>query len=396
MDFELTAEQRRLKQAVRDFLEEEIKQGSFVTTEDSWLTGFSPEFSRKLGQKGWIGMTYPKEYGGGGRSYMDRLVVTEEVLRYGAPVRAHWTGDRQIGPCILKYGSEQQKRQILDGIVKGELTFSLGFSEPNAGSDLASLKTTAIQQGDEFIINGQKVWTSGANLANYIYLLARTDPKAPKKQMGLSQLLVDTKLPGITIKLIQDLPGHHHYCEVFFDNVHVPKSMLIGEAGRGWAQVGESLVYERAGLERLMTNYPLYENLIKWVKETSHQGKKLSQVPWIRSKLAELEMKFDAGYVLTYRSAWMLDRIATTGYIPNWETSLAKTFCVDFEQELANAATKIAGLYGGLADGSRRVPINGMISRSYLFSPGYSLQAGSSEVLRGTIAMTGLGLPKSC
>lgn len=393
MNFAFTEEQEQLRQEVRDFLEAEIAQGTFQPREDSWMVGFSREFSQKLGQKGWIGMTWPKEYGGGGRSYIDRLIVTEEMLRYGAPVHSHWTADRQIGPALIRYGTDEQKKEFLPRIIKGELTFALGFSEPEAGSDLASLRTTAVEKGDEFIVNGQKVWTSGAMEAHYISLLARTDPEATRHR-GLSQFMVDTSLPGITINPLLDLPGHYHYCEVFFDNTPVPKTALIGEKNRGFYQIGENLVYERAGLERLMTNYPVYDNLIKYVKETEHDGKKLSEIPWIRDQLAELTMKFEAGHLLMYRIAWMLDKVAETGYVPNWETAMTKAFGVDFEQQLANTATKIAGIYSTLTEESKWTPINGIIARSYLFSPGYSLQAGGSEILRGIVAMRGLGLPR--
>ncbi|MFC2067333.1 acyl-CoA dehydrogenase family protein [Chloroflexota bacterium] len=393
MNFAFTEEQEQLRREVRDFLEAEIAQGTFQPREDAWMVGNSREFSRKLGQRGWIGMTWPKEYGGGGRSYAERLVVTEELLRYGAPVHSHWTADRQIGPALMGHGTEEQRNKFFPGIIRGDLTVAFGFSEPEAGSDLASLRTTAVEKDNAFVINGQKVWTSGALEAHYIYMLARTDPEASKHK-GLSQFIVDTSLSGITINPLLDLPGHYHYCEVFFDNVSVPKTALVGEKNRGWYQVGESLVYERAGLERLMTNYPMYENLIKYVKETKHNGKKLSEIPWIRDRLAELLMKFEAGRLLVYRAAWLLDRVAETGYVPNWETAMAKTFCVDFEQQLANTATKIAGICSTLTKDSKWAPINGMIARSYLFSPGYSLQGGGSEILRGIVAMRGLGLPR--
>ena len=393
MNFAFTEEQEQLRQEVRDFLEAEIAQGTFQPKEDAWMVGLSRDFSRKLGEKGWIGMTWPKEYGGGGRSYVDRLVVTEELLRYGAPVHGHWLADRQTGPALINHGSEEQKKELLPLIIKGEVTFAFGFSEPEAGSDLASVRTTAVEDGDEYVINGQKVWTSGAMESHYIYLLARTDPDLPKHK-GLSQFIFDISLPGITINPLLDLPGHYHYCEVFLDNVRVPRTALIGEKNRGWYQVGESLVYERAGLERLMTNYQVYANLIEYVKETERDGKKLSEIPWIRDKITELTMKFEAGRILGYRVAWLLDRIAKTGYVPNWETAMTKAFCVDFEQQLSNTATKIAGIYSTLSEESRFSPLNGMIFRSYLFSPGYSLQGGGSEILRGIVAMRGLGLPR--
>jgi alkylation response protein AidB-like acyl-CoA dehydrogenase len=394
MDFGFSKAEEELRREVRTFLEEEIRQGSFQVMEDAWMVANSQDFSRKLSKKGWIGMTYPREYGGGGRSYMDRLIVTEELLRYGAPVRAHWTPDRQVGPAIISFGTEEQKKEFLPKIIAGEMQISLGFSEPEAGSDLASLRATAIEQEDCFLANGQKIWTSGAHLADYIYMIARTDPSAPKKQHGLSVFLVSTKLPGVTIRPIVDIAGHSHFCEIFLEDVKIPKEALLGKKNRGWNQIGENLVFERAGMERLMTNYPLYERLKKYVRETEQGGQRLSEVPWIRAKMAEMEMRFETGRLLVYRCAWLLDQIGKTKYVPNWETAMTKAFCVDFEQDLANTATKIAGLYGNLVEGSKWVPLDGMIGRSYLFSPGYSLQGGSQEILRGIIAMRGLGLPR--
>jgi alkylation response protein AidB-like acyl-CoA dehydrogenase len=393
MEFGFSKDEEKLRQDVREFLQEEIRQGVFQITEDAWMTGTSREFSQKLAKRGWIGMTYPKEYGGGGRSYMERLIVTEELLRVGAPVRAHWTGDRQVGPAIAQFGTEEQKKEFLPKIIRGELTISLGFSEPEAGSDLASLRTTATEQEDCFLVNGQKIWTSSAHLSEYIYLLARTDQSVPKHR-GLSLFLLDTKLAGITIRPILDIVGHHHFCEVFLEDVKMPKNALLGKKNYGWNQVGENLVFERAGMERLMTNYPLYERLKAYVRETDQGERALSKIPWIRDKMAELEMRFETARLMVYRCAWQLDRIGQTKYVPNWETAMTKAFCVDFEQDLANSATKIAGLYGNLVEGSKWVPLDGMIGRSYLCSPGYSLQGGSQEILKGIIAMRGLGLPR--
>ena len=201
MNLEFTPEQEKLRQEVAEFLERELPRDKFPKGEDQWIRGFSPDFSRKLGKRGWIGMTFLKEYGGGGRNHLDRLIVTEELLRYGAPCAAHWFADRQIGPSLLTYGSEEQRRKFLPGIIRGELYFAIGMSEPDAGSDLASLKTQAVEEGEEFVINGQKVWTSHAPYpeCHYIYAVARTDPKAPKHR-GISEFIIDLHLPGVTVR----------------------------------------------------------------------------------------------------------------------------------------------------------------------------------------------------
>ena len=201
MDFGLSAEQEAFRTEIRDFLSQEM--AAQTPAEDGWITGFSREFSLKLGQRGWIGLTWPKEYGGQAKSYLDRLVLTEELLRAGAPVAAHWLGDRQVGPALLAYGSQQQKEEILPRLTRGEIVFCLGMSEPGSGSDLASLRTKAVEEGDNFSLSGQKIWTSFAHVADYAYLVARTDPDAPKHK-GISEFLVDMKTPGIEVRPLVD------------------------------------------------------------------------------------------------------------------------------------------------------------------------------------------------
>jgi alkylation response protein AidB-like acyl-CoA dehydrogenase len=388
MDFRFTPEQENFRKEVREFLESERKKGTYETRCDAWITGHNPEFSRKIAAKGWIGMTWPKEYGGQGRTYLDRLVLTEELLRYGAPVAAHWFSDRQIGPVIIAFGNEEQKKELLPRIIKGELFFGLGMSEPGAGSDLASLKTRAVEEGDHFVVNGQKVWTSGAHSFNYIYMVVRTDPNVPKHR-GISEMVIDMSLPGITVRPLIDMTGGHHFNEVFFDNVKVPKSALIGKKNEGWKQIAAQLDYERSGMERLMANYPLFEKILDYAKETKHNGETLSKNPIIRHRLAELAVEFEVGRLLIYRVAWVL----TQGKIPNYEAALAKTYCTEFQQRLASTAMLILGPYGQLKEGSKWAPFGGMAVTSYLIAPGYTLQAGTSEILRNIIAMRGLGLP---
>ena len=390
MDFEFSQEQEKFRQEVRDFLEEELRQGTFKPSCDAWIQGFSIEFTKKVAQKGWIGLTWPKEYGGQERSHIDRLILTEEMLRCGAPAGCHWFADRQIGGSILAFGTEEQKREWLPRIMRGEAYVGLGMSEPEAGSDLASVKTRAVEDGDEYIINGQKMWTSCAKFMNYIYLVARTDPEAPK-QRGISDFVFDTSLPGITVTPTIDITGSEAWAEVFFDNVHVPKECLIGEKNRGFYHVLSQLDYERAGLERLMGNYPLFDAIIQFTKETKRDGKPLSQDTLIRHKLAQLQVEFDVGRLLTYRVVLVMDE----GRSPNVEAAMAKAYCTDFEQHLATIATEILGLYGQLVAESKWAPILGMAPHSFFGSKGYSLQAGTSEILRTIVATRGLGLSSS-
>ncbi len=394
MDFKFNEEQEKFRQEVVAFLEEEIGLGAFQPISDSWVHGYSQEFSKKIAQKGWIGLTWPKEYGGQGRSWMDRLILTEELLRYGAPTGWHWSADRQMGPSIIKYGTEEQKREFLPRIIRGEVSMAIGMSEPEAGSDMASLQTRAIEDGDDFILNGQKVWTSGSHYANYIYLVARTDPSFtphdPKNYKGISEFIVPTNISGITISPLLDMAGGGHFTEVFFDNARIPKTCLVGEKNRGFYQIMEQLDYERAGIERLMSNYVVFEWIIDYVKKTYRNGVPLSKEPIIRDKIAKLAMEFEAGRLLCYRVAWVLDQ----GRVPNYEAAVAKLYGTEFEKRLASEAMEILGCYGQLMPDSKYVPLAGSVILSYLFSPGYSIQGGTSEILRNIIAQRGLGLPR--
>ena len=388
MDFGFTEEQEAFRQEVRDFLENELKQGSFEPGCDAWIQGYSPDFTKKIAEKGWIGLTWPEEYGGQGRSNIDRLILTEEILRYGAPAACHWFADRQVGRSIIAFGSEEQKRELLPKILRGEAYVGLGMSEPQAGSDLASLQTRAVEDGDDYIIDGQKMWTSCAGFMNYLYLVARTDPEAPKHR-GISEFIFEADLPGITVKPTIDITGSEAWGEVFYDAVRVPKSCLIGEKNRGFYQIIHQLDFERAGLERLMGNYPLFDALIQFTRETKRNGAPISENTLIRDKLAQLQVEFEVGRLLTYRVVLVMDQ----GRAPNVEAAMAKAYCTTFEQRLASVATEILGLYGQLLAESRWAPILGMAPQSYLGSKGYSLQAGTTEVLKNIVASRGLGLP---
>ncbi|MEA3253794.1 MAG: acyl-CoA dehydrogenase family protein, partial [Chloroflexota bacterium] len=337
-----------------------------------------------------IGLTWPEEYGGQARSHIDRLILTEEMLRYGAPAACHWFADRQIGGSILKYGSEEQKRELLPKIISGEMYVGLGMSETEAGSDLASLKTRAVEEDDCFVVNGQKTWTSGASFMNYVYLLARTDTEGPKHK-GISEFIMPMDLPGISRIPMIDITGTEAWNDVFFDNVRVPKKYMVGERNKGFYHVVEQLAYERSGMERLMGNYPLFDALVKFVKETKSNGKSLSRDSLIRDKLVQLQIEFEVGRLFMYKVAVVMDE----GRAPATEASMSKVYATAFEQHLANTAMEVLGPYGLLWADSKYVPLGGMAAQSYLGSKGYSLQAGSSEILKNIIATRGLGLPVS-
>ncbi len=388
MDFQFTPEQEAFRQELHDFLEEEIRIGTFQPMCDGWIQGYSPEFTKKVAARGWIGLAWPKEYGGQGRSDIDRLILTEEMLRYGAPAACHWFADRQIGRAIMAYGTEELQQEFLPKILRGEAYVGLGMSEPEAGSDLASLRTRAVEDGDDYIITGQKMWTSCARFMTHVYLVARTDQDAPKHR-GISEFIIDASLPGITIQPTIDITGSEAWGEVFYDNVRVPKKYLIGEKNRGFYQILNQLDYERAGLERIMGNYPLFDALTQFTKETKKNGVPLCKDPHIRQKLAQLQIEFEAGRLLSYRVVLVIEE----GRAPNVEAAMAKAYCTTFEQRLASVATEILGQYGQLLAESKWAPILGMAPHSYLGSKGYSLQAGTTEVLKNIVATRGLSLP---
>jgi alkylation response protein AidB-like acyl-CoA dehydrogenase len=385
VDFSFTEEQHKFRQEVRNFLEEEIKNGYWEPACDAWVQGFDPEFTKRVAQKGWIGLTWPKEYGGQEHSHIDRLILTEEMLRYGAPAACHWFGDRQVGGAILSFGSDELKKEFLPRIVKGEAYFGLGMSEPGAGSDLASIQTRAVEDGDYYVINGQKTWTSCASFAQYFDVYARTDPEAPRHR-GISEFIIDAQSPGVSRIPMTDITGTEAWNDVFFDNVRVHKRYLVGEKNRGFYQVLHQLDYERSGMERLMGNYSLFEAIIQFAKDN-----KLSQKPVIRNKLAQLQIEFEVGRLLIYRVALVMEE----GRAPNWESAMSKAYSTEFEKRLAGVAMEILGPYGQLTSSSKLVPLRGMALHSYLGSKGYSLQAGTTEILKNILAVRGLGLPTS-
>ena len=385
MDPWATPERESLREEVRSFLESDPSVRSRTVREDGWIAGFDRAFSKRLAERGWIGLTWPERYGGGERTYLDRLVLTEELLLAGAPVAAHWFGDRQIGPSLLAHGTEEQREALVPRIVRAEISFCVGMSEPNAGSDLASLSTTATLDGEGFVIRGQKIWTSFAEEAEYCYLVARTDTES-RPHRGISELLVPMDAPRITVKGTRDMVGEAHFGEVFFDDVRVPSRYLIGELNRGWYQIMRQLDYERSGIERLFSNYPLWRDVCAIARKT---GK--SRDPRFRQRMAEIEVAIRAGRGMVYNVAAIL----TDGKVPNHEAAVAKAFCTSLEQRIADLASEILGPHAQLSAASPRAPLAGRAARSLLYAPAYTIQGGTNNILKNVIANRGLGLPSS-
>ncbi|WP_409332215.1 acyl-CoA dehydrogenase family protein [Trujillonella humicola] len=368
----------RVRAEVREFLAAELAAGSFTTHVDTWLSGVDPAFSRKLGERGWLGMTWPRRYGGHERTAMERYAVTEELLAAGAPVAAHWIADRQSGPNLLRYGTEAQREEILPRIAAGECFFVIGMSEPDSGSDLASIRTRATRDGNgDWVVSGAKVWTSNAHHSHYGIVLVRTSPADPvNRHAGLSQLLVDLSLPGISINPIRILDGGHHFNEVVFDDVVVPGDMLLGEEGAGWHQVTAELAFERSGPERFLSTYPL-------LAEFGRRAAKTQDVAQLAT-LGRLSARLLALRQLSLRIAAALDR----GELPNIPAALVKDVGTTFEADVVDEVRRVVDVAASLDSPD---PLGRALAEAQLHQPGYTLRGGTNEILRGIVAR-GLGL----
>jgi alkylation response protein AidB-like acyl-CoA dehydrogenase len=366
-----------LRAEVRAFLAGEIARKAFVPQVDTWLGGVDPALSRELGRRGWLGMTYPVEYGGRGASALDRFVVTEELLAAGAPVAAHWIAERQMAPSILKWGTEEQKRRFIPGIVRGELYFAIGMSEPDSGSDLASVRTRAVRAEDGrngWIVNGTKIWTSNAHVAHRMTTLVRTSPRDPQQRhAGLSQLVIDLASPGITIRPIISLDGNHHFNEVVLQDVFVPNDDVLGQIGHGWTQVTSELALERSGPERVMSTLPL---LLNWVQLLRDDGRADAHT---RAVLAGLVARL---VVLRQMSLAVAGELAA-GTSPEVEAALVKDRGTRFEGDLVDA---IRQLWPEAAELGSAIPLTSMLATAILHVPGFTLRGGTNEVLRGVVA----------
>lgn len=393
MRFYFTKEQENFRQEVRDFLQAELQAGTFITRSGGLGEGNNQEFSKKMAQRGWIGMTWPKEYGGQGRTYVEKVILNEELFRVQAPVAYHFLADRQIGPAIIHFGSEWQKEYFLPRFVRADdnMKFCLLFSEPNAGSDLVNVSTAAIKDGDYYIIRGQKVWTSGGHQADYGWLLARTcwDPNVPRHE-ACSQFILDMRLPGVTVRPIINMAGRHTFNEVFLDDVRVEKRFMVGKENEAFKQIMAQMDYERSGIERLMQNYPIYVKLIKYVKELDKKKVGDAFYAWVRDAIAQLEIEFNVGRLLVYYTAWTIDQ----GRMPTKEASMAKAYCNLYEQRLNDLGTRILGPTSLIREGNCWAAFDGELAECYLWSPSYTLQGGSVEVLKNIVAWRGLNLPR--
>lgn len=367
-------EAQELRGEVRAFLAAELAGMDPREKAASW-SAYNPAFSRKLGQRGWLGMTWPEKYGGGGRSALERYAVIEELLAAGAPVGSHWIAERQSGPLLLKFGTEQQRQKILPRVAAGECQICIGMSEPNAGSDLAAVQTKAERVDDGWLVNGSKLWTTNAAACDYMVLFCRTSGTASDRQKGTSQLLVDLSLPGITINAITDISGQAHFNEVFFENVLLPESALIGKEGEGWRQAMSELAYERSGPERFLSTFVHLTELVRWFGAIDDRAAKRA----IARLVAHL--------IVLRRLSLSVASMLEAGEDPQLPAAIVKDLGATFEQEIPEVASALIQCEPDL----RAAGFPAVLAQGILTAPSFSLRGGTREILRGIIAR-GLGL----
>lgn len=367
----LPPEAEALRAEVRQFIDEQLDPELLRSSD--FGAGHDADFTRALGQRGWIGMTWPKQYGGAERSFFERYVVTEELLAAGAPVEAHWIADRQSGPVLLRYGTEEQREFFLPQIIRGECFFSIGMSEPDSGSDLASVRTTGTRVDGGWLLNGTKLWTSGAHRNHYMITLIRTEAPSDNRHAGLSQVIVDLRnSDGLTVRPIANMAGDEDFNEVVFEDCFVPDERVLGTPGNGWAQVTSELGYERSGPERFLSAFRVLVELVRAVgpEPTDHQAAVIGRM---------------AGHIMTLRKMSIsVAGMLQNGANPVVEAALVKELGNNFEKEVPEIARLVAP-----ATASRL--FRRTLEDTLLHMPSFSLRGGTREILRGMIAR-GLGL----
>jgi alkylation response protein AidB-like acyl-CoA dehydrogenase len=382
MQFRFTPEQQAFRDDVRTFLRTTLTPEFWAHHREYRLPGWSPEFSREVAKRGWLAVSWPEEYGGLGLGAVQQSIYMEEMAYAGAPQEHHRRAIQQVGPSIMLFGSDEQKAEWLPRIASAEISIAMGLSEPNAGSDLANVETTAIRDGDEYLLNGVKRYTSGAHYSDYLWCVARTDPDAPKHR-GISMIIAPLNDPGIEVRPLLDLHGDHHFNYVYLTDVRVPISNRIGEENRGWYVNAQTMDYERSGGAHIGSTRRIIDSALQWVRDHP----KIPVRPADRNALAELTTISSVAWLLGYRVAWMREQ----GLFPNHEASMVKILTTSVRQAVPNVMVRIQGL-AGLRDLPADSP--DAWGPDYLDSASASVGQGTTEIQRNVIATRGLGLPR--
>jgi alkylation response protein AidB-like acyl-CoA dehydrogenase len=394
MDFVDAPEEAAFRKEVRTFIETEApKPAKGMSGEEALVANWDENqaWFKKLGGKGWIAPAWPKEYGGAGLSTMQQFVLNEELALHRVPRPMHLIiGLGMAGPTIIVHGTEEQKKKYLPGIINGTDIWCQGYSEPGSGSDLASLQTRAVRDGDDYIINGQKIWTSLAHMAKHMIVLTRTDPDAPKHK-GITYFTLDMKSPGINVRPLINMAGSHEFNEVFFDNVRVPKENIIGEENRGWYAAMTTLDFERSAIGSAIGMKQTVESIVDFARDhVSDSTSALEINPMLRYELTDRMLETEIARMFSYRVVTLQNR----GLIPNYEASMMKLYNAELNQRIARTGVRTLGLYGQLDRGSEFAPNKGRNTYSFLRSVAYTIEGGTSEVQRNIVAQRGLGLPR--
>ena len=383
MRIRFTPEQAAFRGEVLDFLGENLPADREGPEDDRMRgeLGWSPEFSRKLAAKNWVALAWPKEYGGSARGHMDQVIFNEEMAYHRAPIGAHRRGVFYVGPILILYGTDEQKKKHLNAITSGSGYYCQLFSEPGAGSDLASLQTRAVRDGDDYLVSGQKIWTSDGHRSDYGWLVARTDPDAPKHK-GISTFIFDMKAPGVTVRPLVNLAGIHSFNEVFFDNVRVPKANMVGEENRGWYHAAATLDFERSSIATFAGTRRYLDDLLPLVRSRGLDDRD-------RHAMADLYTTVLVGQMLSYSIASMQE----AGRVPNKEASVAKLMSSELRQNASVVAIRALGMAGQVHEGPGAVKY-GRYTRDYLANVSATIAGGTSEIQRNVVATRGLGLPR--
>jgi alkylation response protein AidB-like acyl-CoA dehydrogenase len=391
MEFRLPSATRQWRCELRSFLDEELPpgfEGSDDFFDDAEQVPFARQFMKKLGARRWLAPAWPEQYGGMGKTAIEQMVLNEELSYRRAPHGGRLFTIGITGPTMLVHATEEQNARFLPAMASGEDWYCQGFSEPESGSDLASMSTRAIRDGDDYIINGQKIWTSNGQHADKILLLARTDFEAPKHK-GISAFIVDMKSPGISVAPIDNIAYRHDFNTVFFEDVRVPRENLIGGENNGWYVAATTLDFERSNIAAISGARRTIQDLICWAKTPAPGGRPWDR-PEVRSKLSELYVEGEVGRLIAYRTAWLQSR----GEVPNYEASIGKVWMAQLGIRVANTGVNLMGLYGQLTPGSPWAKLYGRVQTAYLLSVSGPIAGGTGEIQKNIIATRGLGLPR--